>query len=83
VRSGDIIRLDSHKGVLEAQVAQETWQRREAIGADLRHNEFGMGRELFATFRQLASDAESGAITCMSVRDSIASMMTIAANALA
>jgi phosphogluconate dehydratase len=70
VRSGDIIRLDSHTGVLEAQVNEDVWRKREAAMApDLSHNEFGMGRELFASFRQTASDAESGALTCMSVRD--------------
>jgi len=83
VRSGDIIRLDSHKGVLEAQVAEEIWQRREVLTPNLQHNEFGMGRELFATFRRFASDAESGALTCMSSSDSITSMIAAAVGALA
>ena len=67
VRDGDLLRLDSRTGVLEACVPAEAWQRREleADGAgDLRGA--GYGRELFATFRAAATDAESGALSCMS-----------------
>ena len=62
VRDGDIIRLDSHEGVLEAKVAQEVLRSRAASVPDLSHNEHGVGRELFASFRRAASEAEAGAI---------------------
>jgi phosphogluconate dehydratase len=63
VRDGDVIRLDSYTGVLEAQVPNETWQRRETLAPDLSSNAYGMGRELFASFRAVAGDAEAGAIS--------------------
>ncbi len=64
VRDGDIIRLDSISGTLEAQVPQDSWARRELPQPSLSGNAHGMGRELFATFRAAAGDAESGALSC-------------------
>jgi len=61
VRDGDVIRLDSVRGTLEAHVPAEVWQRREAAHADLAAGQYGFGRELFASFRAVASDAEAGA----------------------
>jgi phosphogluconate dehydratase len=63
VRDGDLIRLDSVNGTLEAEVPLEVWQQRESPRPDLRANEFGLGRELFATFRAVAGDAECGAMS--------------------
>jgi len=60
VRDGDVIRLDCNTGVLEAQVPAETWSAREHATADLRPNDFGMGRELFRIFRANAAGAEQG-----------------------
>jgi phosphogluconate dehydratase len=65
VRTGDVIRLDSYNGVLEALVDEATLNARKAAQPDLRANEYGVGRELFTTFRRVASDAESGAVSCM------------------
>jgi phosphogluconate dehydratase len=65
VRDGDVIRLDCHTGVLEAKVADSTWQQRELPGLDHEHNEYGCGRELFASLRRAAGDAEAGAISLM------------------
>jgi phosphogluconate dehydratase len=65
VRDGDIIRLDCHTGVLEAQVAAEVWQRREVPALERTAHDAGMGRELFASFRRAASDAEAGAISLL------------------
>jgi phosphogluconate dehydratase len=64
VRDGDIIRLDSIAGTLEAQVPQESWVQRELPQPQLSANAHGMGRELFGTFRAAAGDAESGALSC-------------------
>ncbi len=60
VRDGDLIHLDSLHGVLEARVPAEIWQARHSSAPDLSHNAFGMGRELFRGFRNLARDAEAG-----------------------
>jgi phosphogluconate dehydratase len=64
VRDGDIIRLDSVEGRLEAHVPAETWQQRECAKGNLSGNEYGFGRELFAPFRAAAGDAEGGAMSC-------------------
>jgi phosphogluconate dehydratase len=63
IRDGDLIRLDADSGVLEAKVATDVWHARELTTADLAHNQFGMGRELFVNARANASTAEEGATT--------------------
>jgi len=63
VRDGDLIRLDSFDGRLEAKVPLHTWQQRVPAQPDLDGNAFGLGRELFSTFRAVAGDAESGALS--------------------
>ncbi len=65
VRDGDIIRLDCHSGVLEACVPADIWQHRELAAISLEKNAVGSGRELFATLRRVADDAERGAISLM------------------
>jgi phosphogluconate dehydratase len=60
VRDGDIIRLDSDAGVLEARVPEEVWARRECATTDLVRNDAGTGRELFKLFRTNAAGAEQG-----------------------
>ncbi len=65
VRDGDIVRLDSYAGVLEAYVSDELWQQRGLSAPNLDANGFGTGRELFGSFRKLATGAEEGALTCM------------------
>jgi phosphogluconate dehydratase len=64
VRDGDILRLDSIEGRLEALVPAETWQRRELARGSLSGNDYGFGRELFSGFRATAGDAEGGALSC-------------------
>ncbi|HEV7137673.1 MAG TPA: phosphogluconate dehydratase [Steroidobacteraceae bacterium] len=64
VRDGDIIRLDSIKGTLEALVSEDAWSRRPTATADLTGNAFGMGRELFRVFRLNAAPAEEGGGIC-------------------
>lgn len=61
VQDGDIIHLDSYTGVLEVRVPDETLRQRVVPRPDLSRNDFGVGRELFATFRGAAGDAEAGA----------------------
>jgi phosphogluconate dehydratase len=65
VRDGDVIRLDCHAGTLEAKVPGEVWGRRELPALVPGRNDHGSGRELFASLRQAAGDAESGAVSLM------------------
>ncbi len=61
VRTGDMIRLDADAGVLQALVPEAEWQARGMEAVDLGGNQIGMGRELFAIFRNGVSEAETGA----------------------
>ena len=64
VRDGDVIRLDSHKGTLEARVGEPEWRQRPQATASLEGNDYGMGRELFRLFRASAAPAEEGGGGC-------------------
>ncbi|HEY4338904.1 MAG TPA: phosphogluconate dehydratase [Steroidobacteraceae bacterium] len=61
LRDGDVIRLDSHTGMLEARVTAAALQARAVEPVDLKGNDSGMGRELFRLFRAYAAGAEQGA----------------------
>jgi phosphogluconate dehydratase len=61
VRDGDIIRVDATAGTLEALVPADVWASRKMATADLSKSHIGMGRELFAMFREHVSAAEEGA----------------------
>lgn len=65
IQSGDILRLDSYAGVLEARVSEATLRSRSVAAPDLAKNGSGVGREWFASFRRSAGDAEAGAITLL------------------
>jgi phosphogluconate dehydratase len=64
VCDGDVVRLDSHRGVLEAKVPEETWVRRELPSPVMENNGRGTGRELFRLFRAHAAGAEQGGGVC-------------------
>ena len=61
VRDGDIVRLDAVTGTLDVLVDPAEWATRPAVTADLSAAEWGVGRELFATFRRAVGPAEEGA----------------------
>jgi len=61
LKDGDVIRLDSHTGILEAKVTEATLHARAIEPVDLTANDSGMGRELFKLFRSHAAGAEQGA----------------------
>ncbi|MEW5248151.1 phosphogluconate dehydratase [Microbulbifer discodermiae] len=61
LRDGDMIELDSEAGSLVVHVDEAELAVREAARGDLSSHARGMGRELFANARALASGAESGA----------------------
>lgn len=63
VRSGDLLRLDAEAGTLDILIPAEEWQNRSADVPDLKSSAFGVGRELFGGMRQLATSAETGAMT--------------------
>ena len=63
VRDGDIIRVCAATGTLEALVPAEVWEQRKQVTADISASHIGMGRELFAMFRNGSSAAEEGAAT--------------------
>ena len=63
VRNGDLVRLDANTGELTIQVDAAEWAAREHVQADLTANQHGVGRDLFAGFRQLATAAEDGAMS--------------------
>ena len=66
VVTGDIIRLDTVAGTLDALVDEATWVARNNvhISAELAEaNAHGLGRELFGGMRKNVSSAEQGACT--------------------
>ncbi len=64
VRDGDVIRLDAHAGTLQLLVDAAEFAARPAAPTTYTAATGGSGRELFASFRIHATDAESGARTC-------------------
>ncbi|WP_127599321.1 phosphogluconate dehydratase [Nitratireductor alexandrii] len=58
---GDMIRVDAERGVLELLVDEAELARRPMSEPDLSGNQHGLGRELFAQFRQMATRADEGA----------------------
>ncbi len=60
VRDGDIVRVDAKAGALQVHVPAEEWNSRENATTDLTPSHFGMGRELFAVFRNAAAPAHLG-----------------------
>jgi len=66
VRDGDIIRLNSIVGTLNALVDSDEWAEREIVHMSDQQrngNGHGMGRELFGGMRRHALSAEQGAVT--------------------
>ena len=61
IRDGDIIRIDSVGGTLEFMGDKNEFSNRAPVVADLSHNQIGIGRELFASFRNLTGGADQGA----------------------
>jgi phosphogluconate dehydratase len=64
VRDGDILRLDSVAGTLDAHVPSAVWDQRPNADVDVSGNAHGVGRELFKLFRANAAAAEQGGGVC-------------------
>ena len=60
VREGDLIHIDADSGSMNAVVDPSEWAARESAPLDLSGNQFGLGRELFAHMRAVATVAEQG-----------------------
>jgi phosphogluconate dehydratase len=67
VRDGDMIRLDTQRGELNVLVDEEELNSRMACVLANTEHHYGMGRELFDSFRQGVSSAETGAINMFNV----------------
>lgn len=61
IRDGDMMRLDAEAGTMEVLVDADELAKRDQAEADLSANDYGMGREMFATFRAVAGTADTGA----------------------
>jgi len=61
LRDGDLLRLDADAGTLTFVGDERELLARTPATEDLRPSHFGMGRELFAGFRQLVGAADLGA----------------------
>ena len=61
VRDGDVVRLDATAGRLDVLCDAAEFAARAPAEADLSANASGIGRELFAAFRNNVGPAESGA----------------------
>jgi phosphogluconate dehydratase len=61
VRDGDMVRIDAINGTIDVLVTDAELAARPQAEADLAGNDFGMGRELFSIFRQMAGPADQGA----------------------
>jgi phosphogluconate dehydratase len=61
IRTGDLVRLDAIAGTIEVLVDADDWNSRIPDNIDLAMHHTGMGRELFAMFRQSAVTADLGA----------------------
>ncbi|MDB6453325.1 phosphogluconate dehydratase [Falsirhodobacter sp. 20TX0035] len=59
VRDGDRMRVDAVSGRID--ILEPDFETREPVVADLTANRFGIGRELFETFRQNVGNATEGA----------------------
>jgi len=61
IRDGDLIRLDANEGTLTFLGDEREFFSRTPATEDLRSQQYGMGRELFAGFRALVGTADNGA----------------------
>ncbi|GAB3731234.1 phosphogluconate dehydratase [Silanimonas algicola] len=61
LRDGDIITIDAETSTVEVDMPEAEWAARTPAPMDLAGNQFGVGRELFAVFREAVDSAEDGA----------------------
>ncbi len=59
IRDGDVVTIDANSGTMAVDAADI--ESRPAPETDFANQQVGMGRELFATFRENSAGAEQGA----------------------
>jgi phosphogluconate dehydratase len=67
VRDGDMILLNTQTGALNIQVDETEFEQRTPCIKGSTEHHYGMGRELFDSFRKGVSSAETGAINMFNV----------------
>ncbi len=60
IMDGDIIRLDTAKGLLELKVDEDELAGRENVVISLEDKHYGMGRQIFSPLRRSLTSAEKG-----------------------
>lgn len=61
IRDGDTVSIDAGAGTMSVEAAEGAVESRPVLEVDLSANHHGMGRELFAAFRDSVDSAENGA----------------------
>ncbi|GAB4069273.1 phosphogluconate dehydratase [Ancylobacter sonchi] len=61
IREGDIVRVDAVAGTLTVKVDPAEWAARSPATTDLTVSHWGVGRELFGSFRAAVGTADTGA----------------------
>ncbi len=61
IRDGDLVRVDAVAGTLTVLVDEAEWAARAPAKADLEASHWGVGRDLFASFRAAVGTADTGA----------------------
>jgi phosphogluconate dehydratase len=61
IRDGDIVSIDAEQGELMVTGQDDDFADRQVADVDRSANHAGLGRELFAAFRERVSGAEQGA----------------------
>lgn len=59
LRDGDMLRLDAKSGLLTC--LEQGFEARPTVEVDVSHSQFGTGRELFQSFRNMVGPADQGA----------------------
>ena len=65
IQTGDEILIDAEQGILQLMVDPFEFDQRIPHQAELAHNHWGMGRELFDGFRKHTTGAEQGAMSIL------------------
>jgi len=60
LRDGDLITIDAETSTVEIEMPEAEWAARAPAPIDVSRNQSGVGRELFAVFREHVDSAEDG-----------------------
>lgn len=71
IRTGDIIEINTHTGVMHLQLDDEELAKRECVPFKNANHQVGMGREMFAAMRHNLTGAEEGACSLFAARSQV------------